>query len=170
MMSGFFGNMAIAGGRQNSQRQMFNPQNLPQMQNSLLAAEMAARQSQKAVPTPEQFVAAAMNFDADQSTELDSAELTLVATAVMTELRMRQRGMPNRETSADNGLTAFSPPPPRPPNDGRTPAVPSSPAAVMQQMTAAFVNKALTFDVDGSGALNAAETQQMAIAFLRSLS
>ncbi len=150
-IANFFANNAansnLANPFANRQQQRTRP-----FQNNSTAVANAANRNR---PTSAQFIRAALRFDADNDSELDESELTEVATAVINELRRRQ---PMR-TMGINALAGLQ----RPPRPTIPPDVP------MNELTAAFVTKALTYDRDDNGTLNAAETRALATAFIRSL-
>ncbi|MEZ6062988.1 MAG: hypothetical protein R3C19_21795 [Planctomycetaceae bacterium] len=104
-----------------------------------------------------QFVQGAMKYDRDHDGELSGPELKLVAAAVMAELQSRQ---PQDQTASQPDSRQ---------RRGRRSTASRRSENSSAAMTAGFVAKALSYDADASGTLNAAEAQVMAAALIRSL-
>ena len=152
----FFGNDSGNENQQNQTRNM-QQQAVPGARNNMTGTASSAQASGRR-PTATQFAEAALKFDADADGELSSAELTQVAAAVIKELQARQQVQPG-PMKGGNGM-------PGPQGAKGNEILPN---VTLQEMTTTFVTKALTFDRDESGTLNAAETQALATALIRSL-
>ena len=126
--------------------------------NNMTGTTSSAQASGRS-PTATQFAEAALRFDADADGELSSAELTQVAAAVIKELQTRQQVQPGPMKGA-NGMPG--------PHGAKGNEI--LPNATLEEMTTTFVTKALTFDRDKSGTLNASETKAFATALIQSLS
>lgn len=109
-------------------------------------------------PTAAQFVQAAMTFDHNEDGELNEEELTLVATAVITELQTRRQQ--RHEIMAHAG--AFQ-------SQTQSASTGLPPDATMTQITTSFVTRALTFDRDSTGTLNSQEIRGMATELIRQI-
>ena len=118
---------------------------------------------QPQAPNPQamanQFTQAAGRFDADKSGTLDKSELEKVASAVIAELKQRNK-LP-KQAAAINAAAK--------PQNGAAAAQPAKPPTT-EEMVESFVKRSLTFDKNKDEALNAAETKAMATAFLKTLS
>ena len=109
-------------------------------------------------PTAAQFVQTAMTFDRHEDGELNEEELTLVATAVITELQTRRQQ--RHEVMAHAGAFQSQ-------TQSASSGLPSN--ATMTQMTTAFVTRSLTFDRDSTGTLNTQEMRGMANELIRQI-
>ncbi len=125
-----------------------------QMQTAANNAAARAAAENRLQATTSRFVQTAMTFDQDADQLLDQEELSQVAAAVIAELETRQRRTQNRRRQNSQ------------PRQGTESNSPSA-ANPMQER---FVARALSFDRNNDGKLNAAETSQMARALIQSLS
>ena len=148
----------------------------PILANQMMASQMMINQNQamqgcqrgfgntnstmntvQARPTTAQFVQKAMSFDRNGDGLLNEGELTQVATAVVAELQNRQlrsNGISSnsflriKQSASTNSLSAGN---------------------ATSQMATVFVSKALSYDKDANGTLDAKETKAMASALIKTL-
>ena len=129
-------------------------QTMPRCQNSFGNSNPTLNAAQ-ARPTASQFVQRAMSFDSNGDGELNARELTQVATAVVAELRRRQ---PRSNSIASNSFFRIK----------QGASIDSLTGdSTINQMANVFVSKALVYDKDASGTLDARETKAMASALSR---
>lgn len=148
----FFANNAT-----NQQPQFRQQQAFPNNRGSAVNSTNALAAANQVRATAAQFVRRAMGFDSDGDGELNEEELALVGAAVVKELQSRRQQNQNRLAS-----TTFPTASPASPNV-------EPPGPTMEEMTAAFIARALTYDRDQTGSLNTAETRVMATALIRTL-
>ena len=122
------------------------------MRNQINGAANSFQGNTSAQPTPDQFVQTAMQFDRDNDQQLNREELTIIASAVITELQSRQSLRRSRRQQSRRSQWSEST------NSSQT------------SKEEAFVNRAMTFDRNNDGTLSTSETAQMARALIRSLS
>ena len=101
-------------------------------------------------PTPNQFITAALKFDANGDKQFDAKEMENVAVAVIAELRRQKGGRGiaalKKHTKTENN---------KPPNT--------------KQLVDTFVTRCFTFDADEDKVLDEKETRLMASALIKAL-
>ncbi len=138
----------------NMMNQMAQAQQMRTAANNAAARAAAENRLQA---TTARFVQTAMTFDQDADQLLDHEELSQIAVAVIAELETRQSRTQNRHRQSYRRRRAAQ-------------ETESNSAPAANPMQERFVAHALSFDLNKDGKLSAAETSQMALALIRSLS